>query len=77
MLRRLVTRRVFAHRSFAVPTHRILLYSTMTTPVASTSQPAQLPALQGPHANEPAQAKPAKEKKDKATASGHPLEVSY
>ncbi|OCH92766.1 threonyl-tRNA synthetase [Obba rivulosa] len=47
----------------------------MTTPVASTSQPAQLPALQGPHAGEPTQAKPAKEKKDKASASGHPLEL--
>ncbi|EMD37085.1 hypothetical protein CERSUDRAFT_84103 [Gelatoporia subvermispora B] len=47
----------------------------MATPVASTSQPAQIPALQGPHANESAQAKPAKEKKDKAAASGQPLEL--
>ncbi|PCH37518.1 threonyl-tRNA synthetase [Wolfiporia cocos MD-104 SS10] len=45
----------------------------MTTPVASMSQPAQLPALEGPNANE--QKKP-KEKKDKnATATGYPLEL--
>ena len=46
----------------------------MTTPVASTSQPAQLPALDGPHKDAPA--KKGKDKKAKdAAAPGHPLEV--
>jgi threonyl-tRNA synthetase len=46
----------------------------MATPVASTSQPAQLSALQAPHAHE-AEKKP-KEKKDKNAASAaYPLEV--
>ena len=45
----------------------------MTTPVASTSQPAQLPALDAPHNDAPA--KKGKDKKAKEAASGHPLEV--
>ncbi|KAF7970500.1 hypothetical protein HWV62_23817 [Athelia sp. TMB] len=45
----------------------------MTTPVASTSQPAQLPALQGPHAD---QVKEPKKKKDKAASGAtYPLEL--
>lgn len=51
-------------------------YSTvMATPVASSSQPVQIPALKGPHAGD---AKKPKEKKDKvaAAASQYSLEVS-
>ncbi|KIJ16340.1 hypothetical protein PAXINDRAFT_168488 [Paxillus involutus ATCC 200175] len=46
----------------------------MTTPVASSSQPLQVPALQGPHAGD---AKKPKDKKDKAlaAASQFPLEL--
>ncbi|KIJ63654.1 hypothetical protein HYDPIDRAFT_175966 [Hydnomerulius pinastri MD-312] len=46
----------------------------MTTPVASSSQPVQIPALQGPHAGD---AKKPKDKKDKAAAaaSQYPLEL--
>ncbi|CCM03110.1 uncharacterized protein FIBRA_05230 [Fibroporia radiculosa] len=44
----------------------------MTSPVASSSHPAQLPALQGPHAGE---GKKPKEKKDKTAPSGYPLEL--
>ncbi|KAH7928335.1 threonyl-tRNA synthetase [Leucogyrophana mollusca] len=46
----------------------------MATPVASSSEPAQTPALQGPHAGD---AKKPKEKKDKAAAaaSAYPLEL--
>jgi threonyl-tRNA synthetase len=47
----------------------------MATPIASSSQPAQIPALDGPHAGN---AKKPKEKKDKtaAAASQYPIEVS-
>jgi len=47
----------------------------MAAPVASSSQPVQIPALQGPHAGE---VKKPKEKKDKAAAaaSQYALEVS-
>jgi len=47
----------------------------MAVPVASSSQPVQIPALQGPHAGE---VKKPKEKKDKAAAaaSQYALEVS-
>ncbi|KAG1802062.1 uncharacterized protein HD556DRAFT_1429705 [Suillus plorans] len=46
----------------------------MATPIASSSQPAQIPALDGPHAGN---AKKPKEKKDKtaAAASQYPLEL--
>ncbi|KAG1903621.1 uncharacterized protein F5891DRAFT_1127079 [Suillus fuscotomentosus] len=46
----------------------------MATPIASSSQPAQIPALDGPHAGN---AKKPKEKKDKtaAPASQYPLEL--
>lgn len=45
----------------------------MATPVASTSQPAQLSALQAPHADE---VKEVKKKGGKTvTASAYPLEV--
>lgn len=48
----------------------------MATPVASSSQPAQLPALQGPHANAANEGKKPKDKKAKgADVSGFPLEV--
>lgn len=49
----------------------------MATPVASASQPAQLPALQGPHAGVAQEVtKKPKEKKNKnASASAYPLEV--
>jgi hypothetical protein len=48
----------------------------MATPVASTSQPAQLPALQGPHTHDETKGKKPKEKKDKITSStAYPLEV--
>lgn len=52
------------------------VYSTaMATPIASSSQPAQIPALDGPHAGN---VKKPKEKKDKvaAAASQYQLEVS-
>lgn len=51
------------------------VYSTaMATPIASSSQPAQIPALDGPHAGH---AKKPKEKKDKvaAAASQYQLEL--
>ncbi|KAI0926473.1 threonyl-tRNA synthetase [Taiwanofungus camphoratus] len=48
--------------------------SAMAAPVASSSHPAQLPALQGPHAPD---VKKSKEKKDKTAApSAHPLELN-
>ncbi|KAF9810242.1 hypothetical protein IEO21_07053 [Rhodonia placenta] len=48
----------------------------MATPVASSSQPAQLPALQGPHANAANEGKKPKDKKAKgADVSGFPLEL--
>jgi hypothetical protein len=46
--------------------------------VASTSKPAQIPALNSPHAQgnqQPNVKKDKKEKKEKPEASGHPLEV--
>lgn len=46
----------------------------MTSAVASTSQPAQIPALEGPHKDQPAQKKKEKKAKPDATSS-HPLEV--
>ncbi|KZT63487.1 tars protein [Daedalea quercina L-15889] len=47
----------------------------MAQPVASTSHPAQLPALEGPHLGQNEGKKP-KEKKEKATApTGQPLEL--
>jgi threonyl-tRNA synthetase len=46
----------------------------MATPIESTSQPAQLSALQAPHAHEGEQK--SKDKKDKNAASAaYPLEV--
>ena len=48
--------------------------SAMTTPVASSSHPAQIPALQGPHAGDVKKPKEKKKVKDMAT-SAHPLEV--
>ncbi|TEB26828.1 tars protein [Coprinellus micaceus] len=46
----------------------------MTTPVASSSHPVQIPALDSPHAGDvPKKAKD--KKKAAATASGHPLEL--
>ena len=48
----------------------------MTSPVASTSQPAQIPALEGPHKDAPAQKK-SKDKKAKDATSSHPLEVRW
>jgi hypothetical protein len=48
----------------------------MATPIASTSQPAQLPALQGPHAPDVQEGKKSKDKKDKSSSSAaYPLEV--
>ncbi|KAI0767281.1 hypothetical protein C8Q74DRAFT_1318022 [Fomes fomentarius] len=45
----------------------------MTEPVASTSHPAQIPALQGPHKDQAPKNK--KEKKVQEAASTHPLEL--
>jgi threonyl-tRNA synthetase len=48
----------------------------MAHPVASTSQPAQLPALDAPHADTNKKPKEAKEKKAKPQEGlTHPLEV--
>ena len=46
--------------------------TSMTTPVASSSQPAQIPALENPHQEG---TKKSKDKKAKDTGSAHPLEV--
>ena len=49
---------------------------TMTTPIASTSQPAQLPALQGSHTHAGKEEKLPKERKDKSGLfTAYPLEV--
>lgn len=48
----------------------------MATPAASTSQPVQLPAFQGPHTPDAQEGKKSKEKKDKSSSSAaYPLEV--
>jgi hypothetical protein len=49
----------------------------MAHPIASFSHPVQIPALDSPHASDPAK-KPKDSKKSKvvAAATGHPLEVS-
>lgn len=68
-------RTVYPIRLTTYKISRICLHSTMAQPVASSSHPAQLPALDGPHLGQNEGKKP-KEKKDKAvTASGQPLEV--
>ena len=59
---------------------RICLHSTMAQPVASSSHPAQIPALEGPHIGQNGQneGKKHKEKKEKvATVGGQPLEVCH
>ena len=48
---------------------RICLHSTMAQPVASSSHPAQIPALEGPHLGQNEGKKP-KEKKEKVAAAG-------
>ncbi|KAF5322995.1 hypothetical protein D9611_009286 [Ephemerocybe angulata] len=50
----------------------------MTTPVASSSHPVQIPALENPHAGDASKGtkKDKKAKGNAASASGHPLELS-
>ncbi|TFY59012.1 hypothetical protein EVJ58_g6049 [Rhodofomes roseus] len=48
----------------------------MAQPVASTSQPAQLPALEGPHLGQNEGKKPKDKKEKAAAAGGQPLELN-
>jgi hypothetical protein len=62
-----------AAQRFQSPLTRLL---SMAHPVASSSHPAQIPALDSPHANEAKKSKEAKEKKTKGPdVSAFPLEV--
>ncbi|KAK7683774.1 threonyl-tRNA synthetase [Cerrena zonata] len=67
------TKRCIISLRYCPPATNRTFLRTMTTPVASTSQPEQPSALQAPHAQN---AKKPKEKKAKAAAtSEHPLEL--